>query len=387
MKKFAVWMIMLMLLLVTACSQDAGSNESSGNNESSNPDSDVVKIGLINPMTGDAASWGQFSVEAAKLVVNEVNEAGGILGGKKVELIVADDKGTPEDTTKEMNKLINEDKVNAIVGSSFSTAALAGKDVTEKAGMLYMVTGAKHPDITDKGHDLLFRVNTTQAQDGEGFLKIMKEDMNIKTVAIISDQTDYGYFYKDMLEKELPNMGIEVVASDEVPFSTSDFSAQVTNFKSKKPDAVAINLGSPPTAAAFLKQMNEFGFESKKILMGGNLDSTLIDLSGDAIEDSWLVDIYVDGLENEENQKFVNGLKEAGSKSATKLHLQTYDGLRVVLESMEKAGTTDPAQVAEAIRNSSFKSPRGSDLTFDENGQVQADLVSITIKEGKIVPR
>jgi branched-chain amino acid transport system substrate-binding protein len=382
MKKFTVILVLMMMVLMTACSQ--GGKEKSSGNES---DSDVVKIGLINPMTGDAAAWGQYSVEAAKLVVKEVNDAGGILGGKKVELVVADDKGSPEDTTKEMNKLISQDNVAAIVGSSFSTAALAGRDVTKKEQILYMVTGAKHPDVTDQGHDLLFRVNTTQAQDGKGFLKIIEEDMNIKTVAIISDQTDYGYFYKDMLEKELPGMGIEIVASDEVPFSTSDFSTQMTNYKSKKPDAVAINLGSPPTAAAFLKQMKEFGFDSKKILMGGNVDATLIDLSGETIEDSWLVDIYVDGLVNEENTKFIDGLKAAGSKAVTKLHLQTYDGLRVVLEAMEKAGSTDSKKVADAIRSSSFASPRGSELKFDEHGQVQADLVSITVKDGKIVPR
>jgi branched-chain amino acid transport system substrate-binding protein len=382
MKKFSVILVLMMMVLMSACSQ--GGKEKSSGNES---DSDVVKIGLINPMTGDAAAWGQYSVEAAELVIKEVNDAGGILGGKKVELVVADSKGSPEDTTKEMNKLISQDKVAAIVGSSFSTAALAGRDVTKKEQILYMVTGAKHPDVTDQGHDLLFRVNTTQSQDGKGFLKIIKEDMKIKTIAIISDQTDYGYFYKDMLEKELPGMGIEIVASDEVPFSTSDFSTQMTNYKSKKPDAVAINLGSPPTAAAFLKQMKEFGFDSEKILMGGNVDATLIDLSGETIEDSWLVDIYVDGLENEENTKFIDGLKARGSKAVTKLHLQTYDGMRVVLEAIEKAGSTDSKKVADAIRSSSFASPRGSELKFDEKGQVQAELVSITIRDGKIVPR
>jgi len=153
------------------------------------------------------------------------------------------------------------------------------------------------------------------------------------------------------------------------------------------PDAVAIILSSPPSTAAFLKEMDNYGLKAAKLVMGGGVDESLIEMAGKSIEDAWFEDIYVPSFKNQFNQGFVSAIKNKTGMLPNKLHLQNWDSLQVYLKAIEKAGTTDPKKVAEEIRKGEFDSPRGKKITFDENGQIKALPMSLTVRDGKVVER
>ncbi len=379
--------LLIVVLALAGCGGTQGQGGSSSSDGSQSGDKvEPIKIGLIQPATGDAAPWGQYAQEAAQLVVDKVNDNGGLLG-RPVEVIFADSKGNAETSVTAFKKFINQDKVDAIIGGSFSTPTLAVKEITREAKIVHIVPGAKHPDVTLKGHPLLFRVNTTQRQDGMAFVEDVVKNIKAQKVAIIADKLDYGQYLTGLFQEELPKYGVEIVATEQVEASESNFAVQVANIKSLEPDAVAIILSSPPATAAFLREMDNYQLEAAKLVMGGGVDENLIEMSGKSIEDIWFEDIYVPSFKNDFNQEFVKAVQDNYGTLPNKLHLQNWDAFQVYVQAVEKAGTLDAEKVAEVIRNGEFDSPRGKAITFDENGQIEALPMSLTIREGKIVER
>ena len=127
MKKWKIYLCSVVFLILAGCNQTSG-NESSGGSSSSKS---AVKVGVVLPLTGPAALYGQQAQEGGKLAAKMINDNGGILGGRKIELIVEDDQAKPENGVNMFNKLINKDKVNAITGGVNSSVSIAEKDIAK----------------------------------------------------------------------------------------------------------------------------------------------------------------------------------------------------------------------------------------------------------------
>src|SRR5437660_4352994 len=212
-----------------------------------------VKVGALFPLSGNAASAGGQTKAAVELAVEIINgqhpDVGGMpaiglpgLKGGKLELVLADHQGNPSTGQTQTLRLIQQEKVNAVIGAYHSSVTFAATQVAERYGIPWVVGDSVAANITGRGFKYVFRV-TPVAQDFAynymDFLNDVKATgQPVKNLAIVYENTDYGTSIANTMRKVIKEKGFDLIA--EIPYSanTTDVSSQVLQLKDKKPDAV-----------------------------------------------------------------------------------------------------------------------------------------------------
>lgn len=370
-------------LMLSGC---GGQSTSAGSSSRSPQDGskETIKIGAVLPMTGSASLYGEQAKRGIDLALKEVNEKG-ILGGRKVDVIIYDDQAKPEEGVGAMKKLVERDKVSAVMGGINSSVVLAEVEALKTVKVPFIVTAASHPDITEKGLPYLFRLNTTNAMDGAFFHEFMAKKLGLKRVAVLVENTDYGQVELKLLKEHWQGANVpEIVQVQTIDPKETDFSVPLTKIKGANPDGLYVVLASPHTTAAVFLQARELAVPGVKLLAPRNLNSDLIKLAGKAAEGVISCNFYVSFLDKPSNQSFVKAFKALHSKEPDNVEMLGYESLYLVVNAMEKAGTaTDPDKTAQVLRSTQWTTPRGS-LTFDTKGQANGELISLVVKNQTI---
>src|SRR5580698_3957410 len=220
-----------------------------------------IVIGVSTPQTGVAAVASEWEMWGVNLAVEEINAAGGLLGGRKIEIMVMDNKCNPSEAVNVANKLI-ESKVVAIEGAHCSSGHLASMKIIQDA-KIPMITGiASNPQITALsgvgGNDYAFRISAsdTAMMDALGIYLAAKKPF--KTVAILGEDSDFGRGGADAFKPVAAKAGIEIVSTDIFPQNTPDFTSILTRLQQRRPDGIAtFMLGGD--SINFLRQAMQVG--------------------------------------------------------------------------------------------------------------------------------
>ncbi|MCT8974315.1 ABC transporter substrate-binding protein [Microbaculum marinisediminis] len=345
--------------------------------------SNSVKIGLILPLSGAGTFEGQLGTEGARTVVDMINEDGGILGGRKVEIVEYDDKSSPEEGSSAARRAMDQDGVDAIVGNMFSPVALAMKEVTRDK-ILHVAIAPQHPNVTKEGHKWLFRMNETTLMRGANFSKFICENMDLKSVAILAINDDYGRNDAENFEKYFTDCGIEVKSVEFFQKTDTDFTVQVSKIRGIGPDGVYVAANAISQGATIYKQLKQLGYRGTIIASGGNISPKLVELSGSAIEGVFSVSPYVedpnDALAVRWRDEYAKRFKNETSFVAA----LTAAGMEVVIKAMDKAGTsTDYDKIAQTIRDNKWDTVIGP-VTFDDHGQAYINSYIVQVNDGLI---
>lgn len=378
MKKKVFWVLSLALILILgACSQ---SSNGSGKNESGN-----ITLGTTLPLTGPAALYGEQTLEGAKLAVKMINDDGGILDGRKLELLSEDDQAKPELGVTKYKKLIENDRVAAISGGVNSSVSMATKDVA-KGKLLNIVTVSKAPEIMENRDPYRFLLNSTNDMDGEAFHKFIAEELKPKTVAVIVENTDYGQAELDALKKNWSGSDApEIVATESFELTDTDFTNPLTKLKSAGADALYVAGAAIEVNSAIFKQAYQLGFnDTMKLLAPGNINSKMVELAGDGAEGIISADLYQNTIDNEMNKKFVAAFEEEYNHKPEKMEMLGYESIWLTAKAMDEAGTsTDYKKISDVLNRSEWETPRGV-LKF-EDGQALGRVLPLTVKDGQVV--
>ncbi|MEW6275180.1 MAG: ABC transporter substrate-binding protein [Bacillota bacterium] len=375
--------LVLTLILSTGCGGSKGQQQGAPQSSSKEP----IKIGLALPMTGVAALYGEQASKGAELAKEQINASGGILGGRQIEIILEDDKASPEEGVNVVQKLINRDKVQVVAGGVNSSVTLAEIPITKAANKLHIVTISMAPSIVEQGHPYLFQLNTDNNVKGDFFYPwVAKKYPQIKKVAMLVENTDYGRAEVDTIKRNWkdPN-GPQLSSIEWFQLGETNFTIQLTKIKAQNPDALIITVAAPATNGTILKQAKEIGFNKTILIAPGNLNKDVIKIAGDASEGILSADHYIPSLDNSENKTFVQAFEKKYGYTPEKMEVQGFETVYLVAQAMEKAKTADdPAKIAEALRTTTWKTPRG-EVTFNEKGRVGGKMYPLIVKQGKIV--
>ncbi len=347
-------------------------------------DKPPVRIGAILPLSGAGTFEGQQAIEGMQTTAALINVNGGILGGRKIELIPYDDKSSPEEGVSAVRRAIEQDKVDAIVANMFSPVALAMKEVT-RGKILHMVLAPQHPNVTREGHKWLFRLNETTEMRGKNFSKFICEKMKLKSAAILAINDDYGRQDGGNFERYFKECGIDVKGLEFFQKTDTDFTVQATKLRSLGPDGIYVAASATSQGATIYRQLRQVGYRGTVIASGGNMNPKLVELSGPSIEGVFSVSPYVEDVENpiaarwrvEYGKRFKNQTSFVAALSAA--------GLEVVAQAMDKAGSaTDYDKIADTIRSGTWQTVLGP-ATFDQIGQGYIASYIVQVKNGAIV--
>ena len=337
---------------------------------------DPVKIGVAAPLSGAAATYGKETRAGAELAAEEINAKGGILGGRKIELVFEDDKGTPQGGVAAVQKLISVNRAKAITGGTNSSVVLAETAIT-KNKVLHVNAAAQADAITDPGSPWLFQVNNTVSANSHAFNDYIVNVVKPKTVAYMGENTEFNKTVLEELRKSLKAAGIELVNVSTYDSDTNDFTSILTKIKSLNPDVLYVADAYPARAAQLWKQVRQMGGFKKELMSPGVVTGGMIAPSDGAMNGVITGEIYMPTLEGDANKAFVEAYKKKNGVEPGKGPLVSYEAVKVIAAGMDKAGSdSDYDKISAAIRSTPLATPRG-ELKFGDKNRASAPFFFI----------
>ncbi len=331
---------------------------------------DTLKLAHLTPRTGFLGQLGDYGFKAASLAVDEINAAGGLLG-RKVELI-AEDSVNPQTAVTKAQKLIERDKVVAIIGEINSASALAiGEQVARYKTTPFFNTGANSDALRGKNcNRLMFHIEAGNTMYTKTIGTWQKAENKIKGARWYMLTADYAFGH-DLFRvstKFLKENGGELLNNDMVPTNTQDYSAYILKIRQAKPDLVYINLAGVDQTT-FLKQYKEYNLPYP--LAGGVMDTIPFWGAGiDSISGHWQ-SLWYHGLDIPAAQAFTKRFSDKSGFPPDNQAWGDYVGVRIMAQSIAETKTTDAAKIVEYLeKGASFdilKARKGSFRAWDHS--------------------
>lgn len=345
---------------------------------------DPVRIGIAAPLSGSAATYGQDVKRGAELAAEEINAKGGILNGRKIELVYEDDKGSPQGGVAAVQKLMSIDRANAITGGTNSSVVLAESSVTRNR-ILHVNAAAQADAITEQGSPWLFQINNTVSGNSEAFNSYIVNTLKPKKVAYMGENTEFNKTVLELLKKSLKDAGIELVNVSTYDADTTDFTSIITKIKSLNPDLLYVADAYPARSAQLWKQVRQLGGFPKEVMSPGVVSPNTLTPAKGAMDGVITGEIFMVPAPTEETKAFIDAYTKKYNADPGKGNLVIYEAVHLIAAAMDKAGTaTDYAKISKTIRDNAWQSPRGA-LKFDAKGRARAPYFFIQqVKDGKL---
>lgn len=385
--KFKLMIILLVIVLLpilTSCTK----KEASKTNEETPR---VYKIGVILSLTGAGSPLGIPERNALELLADEINSKGGI-DGVKLELIIEDDQTDPAKASQAARKLIEKDKVIALIGSSVSPCSLAIKEIVARYEIPWMCPSAANA-ITEGDIKWVFRTAPKDAVAVEALLTYISTKTKFRRLAILHDSNAFGQSGADEIKKRSVDFNIEIVSVEKYETNAPDLSSQITKIKRSNPDAIIV-WGTNPGPAIAAKNMKQLGLNIQYFGSHGIANKKFIELAGDAAEGvifpagKILVAEQLDDSDpvKEYMLEFARKYEGRFKEKPVTFAAHTYDALNILVESIKRAKSVEPEKLRKAIE--STKNYIGLDGTIsyskeDHDGIGIDDLVIVKIENGK----
>lgn len=390
MRKKSLALLMVMFLLISLLASGCGAKKQSetGENVSKNGNKNTgntIKIGVFEPLTGLSAAGGQMTVEGIKLANKLYPE----VLGKKVELVIYDNKSDKTEAKNAVTRLIDRDKVVAIIGSYGSSLSMAAGDTVKKAKVPAVGCSPTNPLVT-LNNPYYFRVCFIDPFQGTVVAKYAAEKKGAKTAAIIRNVSqDYSVglskYFADSFTK-LTNNPKAILVTQDYQDGTQDFTAQLSKVRSANPDVIFAP-GNYGDVALLIKQARELGM--KQQFMGGDtLEAPeFIQIGGKAVEGVIYSTHYSkDAPVTDMSKKFVEEYTKAyKGKEPNTFGALGFDAYLVLLDAIKRAGSADSIKIRDALEQTKrFEGATGW-ITIDKDHNAVKSAVINEVKNGKFV--
>lgn len=228
---------------------------------------DTVKVGIILPLSGSKASFGEIEKNSFEMALEKINAEGGI-NGKKLELIFEDDTGRPDVARSAAEKLITKDQVVMLGGGYGSSESFAVAGVAQQNGIPFLINTGSDNKITEQGWDYIFRLNPPASEYPEALESFLTDVVKPKTVAILYENTNFGSSSSKSFAKTCERLGIKVLMNEGYEHGGVDFKPLLVNVKNANPDLVYM-VSYVMDAALLMRQSMELRVEPKLFVGGG----------------------------------------------------------------------------------------------------------------------
>jgi branched-chain amino acid transport system substrate-binding protein len=357
-------------LLLAACGK--GSDKSAA----APSDAVEVKIGHVAPLTGPIAHLGKDNENGARLALEEINKAGLTIDGKKIvlTLVPEDDAEDPKTATQVAQKLVDA-KVVGVVGHLNSGTSIPASRIYSDAGITQVSPSATNPDYTKQGFKTTYRLVATDAQQGPALANYVANTLKAKTVAIIDDSTQYGKGLADEFEKTIKAAGVKVVTREASNNKATDFKAILTKIKGSKPDVIMYG-GMDATGGPLTKQAAELGIKAKVVGGDGMCTEKLAELAGEAVVNVTCSEAGMALSRMAQGADFQKRYKERFNTDVQIYAPFTYDAVYVLVDSMKRSNSTDPAKILAAMPDTKMQGLVGN-IAFDNKGDMKEGVITL----------
>jgi branched-chain amino acid transport system substrate-binding protein len=355
---------------------------------------ETIKIGVTQPLTGAFAASGNYVAQGARLAEEDINNAGGVLG-RKIQLIVEDNKSNPTEAVATAEKLTQKDKVPVMMGAWSSTLTLAVMPKLMEYEVPMLVETSSSSKITVSGNPWIFRISPTSEMEAKAFAPMVKT-LGIKKADLLGTNNDFGLGAMQEFGKMLKAAGVEIGAQETMDPKAVDFSAQLAKIKASGGDTLFVTT-DVSQATLILKQAKEQQLKSRIITTGGSVSpDQLIAQAGEAANGSmhlvFFTPWFPDAVKNPEiATRFVKAWNQKGyNVGGLTEGFRGYDGITTIVAAIKAAGVAEPKAIQKALWNVKVHGING-DIAFikqgpagQESAQNVPSVYVVKIVDGKV---
>jgi branched-chain amino acid transport system substrate-binding protein len=346
---------------------------------------ETVKYGLGLPLTGPVAFLGNEYLKGAQTAVDEINKAGGILGGRKLELIVRDHKGIPSEAVTVAKRLVTEDKVALFSADLPSSATIAAQVVSKANKAVQIGSYAFAPDVTDKGHPYHFRVCTRAEEIAKALGQHLAGLPKSGKIAMVAPNDDYGRGDLGSLIAVFKKIGKpEVVYEGYYERNQTDFNTMLLKIKSLDPDIYYVNVRWPASATT-LQQMDDLGMiKGKQLSSSVNFyNREMVQRVGPLMAGVIIGVTWAPMFPDPESQRFLKAYKAKFKDEPNDSAAQGWTPIMIGAMALDKAGTDkDQEKIRTTLRANKWPSPQGL-VSFDDRNDSGVPGYVLTFRNGE----
>ena len=389
MKKAILSILVLFVLIISACAvqQPAQAPSEQKMEDKAMEQKELqgsYKIGVMYPLSGDAAAYGIPIQKTTKYAADEINAKGGV-NGRKLELIYEDSKCNPKDGNAAAQKLINIDKVKVIIGGVCSGETMGAAPLANDNKVVMISPSATSPDITTKGGDFVFRLSPSDAFAGVVASDYAFKDLNLRKAAIVSEATDYSQGLRKVFKENFEKLGGEIVADETYNPEDTDFRTQMTKVKAGAPDVIYLVPQTPPKGVLLVKQAKEAGLKNQILTAEVLIGRDVIKNNAADVEGMIGIEQKFDDKAPKAAPILAKYRQDAKEEPPFPAFMSAaYDVVYLIADAIEKNGYD-----GEKIRDYMYavKDYDGAvgKVTIDQNGDVVLDFSVKQAKNGELV--
>lgn len=341
-----------------------------------------IRIGVVNEITGPQAEGGRFTVNGIRLALEEINQAGGVLG-RPVELRIEDNASTNPGTVLAFTKLFSDKSLAGIIGPIRSTQVQAASPAIAKSGIPTMI-GGSDVSLTRVNNRWVFRIRPNDNYSSRVIADFGVNTLKLRKWAIVHSTDAFGAGGKTALVAALKAQGVEPVLVQGYTSNSQDFTPIVLAVKKSGADIMGTYMTNSPDQGIFAKQMKQLGVSIAWVGSPTTISVTTLNLAGDALYGSYSVtDFTVDATDV--TRTFARKYREKYNMNPDTFASWAYDAMHVLVRSIAKAGTTEPEAVRKAIlATKGYEGVEGK-YEFDEFGDGLHGYNVVRNEAGKIV--
>ena len=337
---------------------------------------DEIVIGGLAPLTGSVAQYGVAVDNAVKMAVDDINAKGGLLG-KRIKYISYDEKGDPTEATNAYTRLVDQDKIVALIGdvTSAPCEAVAQQAARDKLPMI--TPSGTSEAITTYGENV-FRACFIDPYQGQLMASYASKKLNAKTAAILFDNGDpYSSGIADAFEAAAKALGMTITNKEGYASKSTDFNSQLTKIKAGNPDVLLLPVYYNDVVL-IAKQAKDQGLTATLLGADGwdGVAAQLDAASADVVKNAYFCSQYSASSSDPALQNFLKTYKEKYNEEPNMFAVLGYDAMQIMAAAIEKAGTTDSAAVIKALRETNYKGLTGTTTFDDKRNPVREAIIT-----------
>ncbi len=350
-----------------------------------NPAVAQLKLGVVDDLTGAAASYGIAHVNGIRLAVEEINAAGGIRGVGKIDLVVEDDGTKPTEAVNATIKLITGDKVDFFMGSCASATTLALVPIITRYEMIDLNSCSSSTLITSQGSKWIFRTQYVSDRIAGGIVEFAVKELGANRIGVLNDTNEYGRAAAEAAVERLKKLGHPPAAWEHYNSGDKTFSAQLLKFKGENVDTLAF-FGYYQEAALILKQARQLGLRLNVVSTDVLQTPVFLELAGDEANGVFLTAAFTPQSGDPRSVEFTERYRKRWGKDPNGQSAMGYDAVYLMKWAYEKAGTPDKYKVRDALASvSGFVGVTG-ETRFNERGDDMRPFLITVISNGNWIP-
>jgi branched-chain amino acid transport system substrate-binding protein len=372
--------------------------------------SKTVKVGAVYPLSGNAASAGNSSKAAMELALEIINnkhpelkdlplaETAGLpnLGGAKLEIVFADNQGTPAAGQNQTLRLITEEKVVALLGAYQSGITVTASAMAEKQGIPFITPESVAANLTERGFKWFFRTTPVAIDFARAYSQLLKEQhaagMKVDNIAVVNENTEYGNSVSKVIKEQFAADGLNISQQIVYSANTTDVQPQVLQLKEKNPDVV-IFISYTSDAILYAKTMKDLNWKPA-ILIADNAgfnDPSFVKTSGLLVEGLINRSAFAAGKPGSPSAIVAEMYKKRTNNDLDDVSARGMQAVFVLADAINRAGSTEPAKIQAALRATDLKRSQMitgyNGVKFDAKGQnILASSLVTQMVSGKYVP-